>query len=120
MEDAATGAIGAGFGLVFLLFALVVYFFVCYILKRICEKAGGEPGILIWIPILQMIPMLQAAEMSLLWILGFLIPIVNIVGAIMMWAKLHVKMGKNPWLTVLLFIPFVNFIYLIYLAFSKD
>jgi hypothetical protein len=119
-EDAGGAAVGAGFGLGFLLIVVVAYLFACYLLKRICERAGGEPGILIWIPILQFIPLLQAAGMSLLWIIGFLIPLVNIVGGIMLWANLHIKMGKNPWLTVLIFIPFVNFIYLIYLAFSKD
>ena len=60
MENAANNAVGAGFGLVFLLLSLVVYLFACYLMKRICEKAGGEPGILIWIPILQIIPMLKA------------------------------------------------------------
>jgi hypothetical protein len=114
-----SNAAGAGFGLIFLLIWLVLYLFGCYIMKRICEKVGTEPGILIWIPILQLIPILKAADMNLLWIIGFLIPIVNVVGMIIWGINIHKKLGKNPWLTILLFIPFVNFIYLLYLAFSK-
>jgi len=116
MENSAAGA---GFGLVFFVIMLVIYIFGCYVMKRICEKAGGQPGILIWIPILQIIPILKAAGMSLWWIIGLLIPIVNIVGTILLWVNLHKKMGKNPWLTILCFIPFVNIIYILYLAFSK-
>ena len=120
MENTASSGFGLIFTLVLFLFFLVVYLFCCYLMKRICEKAKGEPGVLIWIPILQAIPLLKAADMSLWWILGFLIPFVNIVGGILLWVNLHKKMGKNPWLTIILFIPIIGFFYLLYLAFSKD
>lgn len=120
MNEATNVAVGAGVGLVTLVIGLAAYLFWSYLLKRICERAGGEPGILIWIPLLQFIPLLNAVGMTPLWVLGFLVPIVNLIGIILLWVNVHKKLGKNPWLTVLLFIPLVNFIYFLYLAFAND
>jgi uncharacterized membrane protein YhaH (DUF805 family) len=74
---------------------------------------------LVWIPIVQLIPLLQAARMQVWMILLFLIPIVNIVVGIVMWVKICVARGKSGWLVILLFIPIVNLIFIPYLAFSE-
>src|SRR5438874_148767 len=50
------GAVMGGLMLIYLLF--------CYCCLLICQKAGHEPGLLIWIPIFQAIPLLRAARMS--------------------------------------------------------
>ena len=76
--------------------ALAVYLFYYYCAKRICEKCGVNPGILIWIPIVQVIPLLQVAKMAVWIILLFLIPIVNIVIGVMMWARICITRGKSP------------------------
>jgi hypothetical protein len=52
-----------------------LYLFICYCLKLIVQKAGAEPGFLIWLPILQLIPMLRAAGMSLLWFFFWISPL---------------------------------------------
>jgi hypothetical protein len=44
---------------------------------------------------------------------------VNVVVAVMMWAKICEARGKSPWLVVMLFIPFVNLVFVPYLAFSE-
>src|SRR5690349_710618 len=111
-----------GVSLIMILFGLAVglalYVFFCYCYKRICEKTGNDPGILIWIPILQLIPLFRAAGMSAWMILLMLIPIVNIVIFVMMWVKICSALGKTPWLVIMLFIPIVNIIFVPYLAFS--
>jgi len=33
-----------------------LYIFFAYCLKKICEKAGSKPGVMIWIPVLQIFP----------------------------------------------------------------
>lgn len=99
--------------------ALLFYLFFCFCCKRICEKAGHNPGILIWIPIAHFIPLLQVAKMPVWMIILLLIPIVNIVITVMMWAKICEARGKSPWLVILLFVPFVNLFFLPYLAFSE-
>jgi len=123
MENSGNDAVAAGVGIAVLLGALVIgllfYLFFCFCCKRICEKCGHNPGILIWIPIAQYVPLLQVAKMELWMIILLLIPIVNIVIFVMLWAKICQARGKSPWLVVLLFIPFVNLIFLPYLAFSE-
>lgn len=40
------------------------YIFFCFCCSQICKKAGTEPSVLIWIPLLQMFPLFRAARMS--------------------------------------------------------
>jgi hypothetical protein len=118
-QDTA-GLVGSLFFLVFIcVFALAFYVFGCYCLKRICEKTGHQPGILIWIPIVNIIPLLQVAGMALWMIVLFLIPFVNIIVGVMMWAKICTARGKSPWLVIMIFIPLVNLVFVPYLAFSE-
>lgn len=123
MESSTNEAVAAGAGiLVFgiaLLISVALYIFVCYCLKLICEKCGKQPGILIWIPIVQFIPLLEIAGMATWMIILFFIPIANLVVLVMMWAKICIARGKSPWLVILLFIPIANIIFIPYLAFSE-
>ena len=50
--------------------ALLVYLFHCYCCMLICVKTGKPPGVLIWIPVLQLYPLIRAAGMSGWWFLG--------------------------------------------------
>ena len=102
------------------LVSLVLYVFYCYCLKLICERTGKEPGILIWIPLLQLFPLLRAADLSYWTFLLLFVPIANVVLIIMMWAKILKAMGRNPWLLILLLVPIVNMFYLPYLAFANN
>jgi hypothetical protein len=115
--------VAAGIGIVvvlgLLVFALALYVFGCFCLKRICEKCGENPGILIWIPIVQIIPLLKVAKMEIWMIILFFIPLVNIIIGIMMWAKICTARGKSPWLVIMMIIPIVNIAFLPYLAFSE-
>jgi len=119
MNNAAGAAIGIGFVLFVLLVAVAIYVFVCFCCKRICEKCGVNPGVLIWIPIANLVPMLQVAKMPIWMIILFLIPIVGLVVSVIMWVKICQARGKSGWLVILLFIPIANIIFLPYLAFSE-
>ena len=101
-----------------LVFALALYVFICYCLKRICQKCGEDPGILIWIPIAQLVPLLKIAKMDLWMIILFFIPIVNIVIGVMMWAKICTARGKSPWLVILMFIPMLILMFIILIVLS--
>ena len=50
---------GLGLVLFVLLIVLAFYVFFCFCAKRICEKCGVNPGILIWIPIANLVPLLH-------------------------------------------------------------
>ena len=99
--------------------ALLVYLFFCYCLKCIVEKCGTTPGILIWIPILQIIRLLQAGGLPLWFLILFFIPIVNIIASIYMWVKICQARGKSGWLAILMIIPLLNLFVVLYLAFSE-
>lgn len=103
-----------------LLVAIPVYLFFCYCYKRICEKAGVDPGVMIWIPIVQMIPVFRAAGMNPWLILTMFIPLVNLIVIVLLFVNLCKALGKSPWLAVMLFIPFLNILLLPYLAFSES
>jgi len=96
----------------------VAYLFVCYCLKLICQKTGKEPGVLIWLPILQMFPLLRAAGMSGWWFVGFLIPLVNLITQIVWCFKIVQARGKSVWAAIGLLLPVTNLVALLYLAFS--
>ena len=109
----------AGLGILAFMFvlalALVVYVFFCFCMKRICEKAGHEPGILIWIPIANFVPQLKAAQLPVWMIVLFFIPVVGIGMYFFLWVKLCIARGKPGWMGVFaLFPPFL----MIYLAFA--
>lgn len=46
---------------------LLCYLFFCYCCMLICRKAGTEPGLLIWFPLVHILPLLRAARMSPVW-----------------------------------------------------
>ena len=120
MDSDSGSAIGAIIGgLVGLVIGIGVYAFFCFCLKRIVEKAGGEPGILIWIPIAQYIPLLNVVGWETWKLVLFLIPLVNIVMVVLLFIEILKKLNKPPALVVMLFIPCVNFFFLPYLAFAN-
>jgi uncharacterized membrane protein len=98
---------------------LIVYFFYCYCLMRIVEKCGSEPGLLIWVPIFNIIRLLQAAGLSGWLFLLLFIPVVNIIVGCYMWVKVCQARGKSGWLVIMLFIPLLNIFFIPYLAFSE-
>ena len=65
---------GLGLILFILLISLAIYVFCCFCAKRICEKCGVNPGVLIWIPIANLVPLLQVAKMPVWMIILFLHP----------------------------------------------
>jgi uncharacterized membrane protein YhaH (DUF805 family) len=123
MNDNASAAAGTAMGLGLILFFLVIslalYVFFCFCLKRICEKCGVNPGVLIWIPIAQLIPLLQVAKLPVWVIILFFVPLVNVITAIVLWVKICQARGKSGWLVLILVIPIANLIFLPYLAFSE-
>lgn len=120
-DHSATWATGLGIFLLLigLVFALALYLFYCYCLKLICQKTGRDPGALIWLPIVHLLPLLEVAKMPLWVIILFLIPPVNIVVGIIMWVKICEARGKSGWLVILMFVPVANLFFIPYLAFSE-
>jgi hypothetical protein len=98
---------------------LVLYLFHCFCCRLICRKVDQHPGVVVWLPILQIFPMLRAAGMSGWWFLAALVPGLNLIGHILWCVKIVEARGKNSLLTLLLLLPVTNVFAFFYLAFSN-
>jgi hypothetical protein len=100
--------------------AFVAYLFACYCASLICHKAtGNDPGLLIWVPVFQWIPLFRAAGMSGWWLLGMFIPVVSIIAYVLWCFKIAAAREKNPFVGFLLFLPVTSLFAFLYLAFSS-
>jgi hypothetical protein len=97
----------------------LLYFFTCYCCHLICFKAKSPSSFLVWVPVLQLLPLLRAANMSGWWFLAFFVPGLNIV-ALVLWSLNIVKArGKHIAWAILLILPVTNLLAFLYLAFSS-
>lgn len=97
---------------------VLLYLFFCYCCSAICQKAGHPPGVLVWVPVLQMVPLLRAAQMSGVWLLAFLVPVLNLVAHVIWSFKIVKARAKSPVFGLLLLLPVTNLFAFLYLAFS--
>lgn len=97
---------------------LVGYLLYCLCLQKVCVKAGSKPGLLVWLPFLQMFPMLRAARMPAWWIVVFCIPFLNVLAHLLWCGRIVRACGKGFFVTLMLFLPVTYILALLYLAFS--
>ena len=98
----------------------VFFFYVlfCLCCKQICRRAGGNPGLIIWLPIANLAPLFRAAGLSAWWGLACLVPGLN-VAALVLWSiKIAPALGKGIKTTIFLLLPGFNFLAFVYLAFG--
>jgi hypothetical protein len=98
---------------------LLVYLFHCYCCMLICQKTGHPPGFLIWLPVVQLFPLLRAAGMSPWWFLAYFVPVLNLVPLLVWPFAIAEARGKSGWVGVLLLLPVTNLFAFLYLAFSR-
>lgn len=112
-------------GLVFFIIAvglvvfLFLYLFYSYCYKKICGKAGKDPGAIIWIPFVRYIPLFEIAKLPVWLFILLLLPIVNFVVFLILWIKICEARSKSPLLVILFFVPIANLVVIPYLAFSE-
>ncbi|MGC3959625.1 MAG: DUF5684 domain-containing protein [Verrucomicrobiota bacterium] len=93
------------------------YFCFCFCGAMICQKVGRPAGILMWIPVVQLVPLLRAANMSPWWVLGMMVPPLNIWGHIKWSFRIAGARGKGFGTALLLILPTAPLAF-IYLAFA--
>jgi len=86
----------------------------------ICRKTHNSPGPLVWLPFLQLIPLLRAANMPRAWFFAFFVPVVNIVAVVIFCIKIVKSRGKGVWVSILLMLPPLSGLAMLYLAFSSS
>ena len=97
---------------------VLAYLLYCLCLRNICVNAGSSPGFLIWLPVLQMFPLLRAAQMPAWWFLVFCLPVLNILAHLLWCARICRACGKGFFSALMLFLPVTNILAILYLAFS--
>jgi len=96
-----------------------LYLIFCYCAMLICQKTETKAGVLVFLPILQIFPLLRAAGMPPGWFIAFLLPVVNIF-ALIAWAiNIAEARGKSGWVAFFLILPGTNVLAFLYLALSN-
>lgn len=118
-SNGALPALFAGGMLLFILiFAAAIYIYMALALSTIATKTGTENSWLAWIPIANIVLMLNIAKKPIWWLILFFIPIVSIVMAIIVWMGIAEARNKPNWWGILLIVPFVGIIVPGYLAWA--
>ena len=107
-----------GFLLIFCIFIVVLYVYHALALQTIATKTNTENAWFAWIPILNIILMLNIVKKPIWWILLFLIPLANIVVYVILWMGVAEARNKPNWWGILTIVPVVNLIVPGYLAWS--
>lgn len=119
-DDHSGAAIAAlsGFYLFFLLFLVALYVYVALAMQTIAQKTNTQNPWLAWIPIVNIILLLNVAKKPLWWFIMFFIPIVGIVFAVLAWMSVAEARNKPSWWGILIIVPVVNLIVPGYLAWA--
>ena len=120
---AAGGAalFAGGMFLFILFFVLVIYVLMAISLMKIANRTNTPNAWFAWIPILNLVLMLQIAGRPMWWLVFFLVPIINIAGIVLQFVigvDIAKKLGKTAiWGVLAVLIPII---FMPYLAFSKS
>ena len=117
-DNAAAMLLGGAFFMIIMVIALAFYVYVALALMTIAKKTNTENGWLAWIPIANYVLMCNIAKKPIWWFVLMLIPLVNIVIAIILWMAIAEARGKPSWWGILLIVPIVGLIVPGYLAWS--
>ena len=120
-SDTGAGPFAALTGVMLLfvvVFGLAAYVYMSLALQTIATKTGTANEWLAWIPIANLFLMLSVAKKPMWWFLLFLIPLANVVVAIMVWMAVAEARGKPNWWGILMIVPLVNLVVPGYLAWA--
>lgn len=111
-------AMSSGILMIALLCGVAAYIYMALALQTIATKTMTANPWLAWVPIANLVLMLQVAKKPLWWFLLFLVPVVNIVVSIMVWMAVAEARQKPNWWGILTIVPVVNLVVPGYLAWS--
>ncbi len=114
--DVGVGVAGGLFGGFMLLVWLAIYVYYAVAFMTIAKKTGTENAWMAWVPILNLWLMVQIAEKEAWWIILFLIPVLNLVAAIVVTMAIAERVGKPSWWGILIIVPVVGLVVPGYLA----
>src|SRR6266849_685680 len=101
----AAPALAGGVLIFALLVGLAIYVYMALAVQTIAQKTNTENPWMAWIPIVNIVLLLNIAKKPIWWIVLFLIPLVNIVFVILVWMGVAEARNKPSWWGVLLIVP---------------
>lgn len=109
----------SGIAIIMIMLAgLAFHLFFGYCFKLIAEKTGETETGLWWIPIVNYLLVLKAANKPAWWLVLFLIPFVNFIVMFIVWIDVSNNLGKGTlWGVIAVLVSIVG---VPYLAFSDD
>lgn len=103
----------AGMFLILLLVFAAIYVFFALCMMKIAQKTNTDNAWWAWVPILNIVLLLNIARKPVWWILLFFIPLVNIIISILVLIGVAEARGKGAiWGIIAAFIPIIGFPYL--------
>lgn len=96
----------------------VLYVVFAYPFYVMGQKTSSEHPWFAFVPILNVVLMLEIGGLELWYIVLFFIPCVNIIVSVYAWMKVAEAMEKPSWVGLLSLVPFVNLVLPFYLAFA--
>lgn len=88
--------------------AIYVYFALAF--STIARKTYTPNAWYAWIPILNMVLLLNVAKKPVWWVFLFFVPFVNIVILVITWMEVAKARGRPDWWGVFIIAPIANFI----------
>lgn len=118
-EVAVNGAAMAGFGLIMFLVFAVFYVYFAYCMYKIAQKTNTDNPWLAWVPIVNVFYSVKIARVSMWWILGLLVPGLNIGVIVYVWMEISKLRNYPYWFGILMLISPVNLVIIWFLAFRE-
>ena len=106
-------------GPLFLLAIVCAYIYLGYAQYRIAQKLGHDNPWFSFVPIVNVIQIVQMAQKPLWWFVLILIPVVNVIALAILWITIAKRLGQSPVVGFLTIIPLLNFITLGVMGFGS-
>lgn len=97
-------------------FTLAAYLYAAACLMIIASKTGTPRPWVAWVPFANLLLMCSVGRKSPAWVIGLLIPFVNLVALVIVWSAIARVREKPGWTAWLLLVPFINLVIPAYLA----
>lgn len=118
-DNAAAALLGGALTGVYFICGIIGYIVFAVALMTIANKTGlAEKAWWGWVPILNILLMLEIAELPVWFIVLFLIPCFNFFLGIYIWWKIAEKRGKPGPIALAILFPILGFFVPLYIAFS--
>ncbi|RME31676.1 MAG: hypothetical protein D6800_00545 [Candidatus Zixiibacteriota bacterium] len=115
----ATSDGGAFGGMMMMLFFFAAYFYVAFAQMKIAQKVNHENPWFAFIPILNVVQLIQMAQKPMWWLLLLFVPLVNIVCLAALWMGVAKRIGHSPVVGFFTIVPVISFFTLGVMAFGS-